>query len=428
MKGMIISMTKDGVLLNKEYNKKEEKWSELCKRISLLGGDGEALVSALKKLHAVFGEDIPSWLGGLFDSCIGGFYYSEEAKESDGYLPDIESTYQAIVLLQASAVISEYDEIPESVRRRIAGFICSLEDPDSGYFYHPQWSRSLSDSKPSRKNRDLGWAMALSSWLDFDLPYADALTRLKSGAECADADIFSSREHFLNYLNTLDFGGKAVVSMHKLASAGNHIAAAGLEDAAADFLHSIQNTDTGLWGDGVTTDSVYVTSAALALYNRMQRRVMRAELIADTLLERFFSEVGSHSFESIAHIRNLWSAIFAVMQNLCLYSGDEGKAAADRVQVRLISLAPDAVLHTAEHISKFKRASGGFGYMSDLSPTTSQGVPVSPKNASRGDVNSSVIAVGLVRGIYASLGLEEFNPGLFDIGALEKFVDAIDKK
>ena len=41
-------------------------------------------------------EKLIRWWAGLYDPEIGGFYYSNSARDNAGFLPDMESTYQIL--------------------------------------------------------------------------------------------------------------------------------------------------------------------------------------------------------------------------------------------------------------------------------------------------------------------------------------------
>ena len=63
---------------------------------SLESARGKATADAVRDFTGIYTDGIYKWLAGLWDGEIGGFYYSNSARDTDGYLPDIESTAQAI--------------------------------------------------------------------------------------------------------------------------------------------------------------------------------------------------------------------------------------------------------------------------------------------------------------------------------------------
>ena len=87
--------------LNEKYNElsnkiRNDEYEALKNRIDTLGYDGDAIVAAVKQLYSLYSPDAYVWLANLYDPDIGGFYYSVSARDTVGFLPDIESTNQAL--------------------------------------------------------------------------------------------------------------------------------------------------------------------------------------------------------------------------------------------------------------------------------------------------------------------------------------------
>ena len=56
---------------------------------------GKSAADALRKLYDFYGTDWLWWLGSLYDYESGCIYYSNGARDNEGFLPDAESTCQA---------------------------------------------------------------------------------------------------------------------------------------------------------------------------------------------------------------------------------------------------------------------------------------------------------------------------------------------
>ena len=95
--------------------KRDEEWTMLYN--SLVPALGETLASdiveALKELYSIYTVDVVKWYANLFDPDIGGYYYSNSARDFDEasyngvnyrLLPDLESTYQGDSFLYSSLV------------------------------------------------------------------------------------------------------------------------------------------------------------------------------------------------------------------------------------------------------------------------------------------------------------------------------------
>ena len=125
-----------------------------------------AIVDAFKSWHGVYNENVVGWYANLYDPVTGGFYISNSGRNVDGFLPDIESTVQA---LNAIASLGMADHVggvwakavPDWMRNQLIAFAKGLQSSKNGYFYHPQWTQEMVDNKISRRGRDLGWATSL---------------------------------------------------------------------------------------------------------------------------------------------------------------------------------------------------------------------------------------------------------------------------
>ena len=126
----------------------------------------QAIVDVIKKMHAMYDENVIGWYANLYDPVNGGFYISNSGRNNDGFLPDIESTVQALSWLQGTGMLGFADDnyanaLPEWMKNQIIAFAKSLQSPKNGYFYHPQWTQEMVDNKISRRGRDLGWATSV---------------------------------------------------------------------------------------------------------------------------------------------------------------------------------------------------------------------------------------------------------------------------
>ncbi len=124
---------------------------------------GQEAADALRAHYDIYGKEVYLWIGSLYDPGTGGFYFSDSALANEGYLPDVESTAQALGLLANIGIFQKYDNsyykgLPAEMVAQITTFVQGLQSPDDGYFYHPQWGTSISTS---RLSRDLNFATSL---------------------------------------------------------------------------------------------------------------------------------------------------------------------------------------------------------------------------------------------------------------------------
>ena len=128
-------------------------------------GADPQLVSALRSLNELFdGSYMMGWFANLWDGEIGGFYFSNSARDNEPFRPDLESTYQISIMVAsngASESTNKNDFFTNEMKIKMLEFAKRIQSPDNGYFLHPQWPQSLSVLKIDRVGRDLQWAVDL---------------------------------------------------------------------------------------------------------------------------------------------------------------------------------------------------------------------------------------------------------------------------
>ena len=135
----------------------EELWDDLAGEV---GPGSEKLLTSLSQLYTIYPEKLISWFANLYDPGIGGYYYSNSARNTEGYLPDADSTFQALSFISGSGMgyteidgFRSYSELlPEWMKEQIVSFIKGLQNPN-GYFYHPQWGVARQLTKRSQEGR-----------------------------------------------------------------------------------------------------------------------------------------------------------------------------------------------------------------------------------------------------------------------------------
>ncbi|HZH61837.1 MAG TPA: hypothetical protein VEY70_20135, partial [Metabacillus sp.] len=96
-----------------------------------MNNSNEELISQLKQLEHAF-EGFFDWLAGQYDEETGGFYYAKSSIRDDNYTPDIESSAQALNILDRNDLVKD---MPEKMRKQMIHFFQNKQDSDTGYFY-----------------------------------------------------------------------------------------------------------------------------------------------------------------------------------------------------------------------------------------------------------------------------------------------------
>ena len=418
------------------------EWEKLESEVTKRGGGGKEFIKALREHFSIYDEGLLTWLGDLYDPKIGGFYYSKSGRHTDDprFLPDIESTNQATNLLVQAGLIKSFDDLPRSMCDKMAEFVCSLQSDEDGYIYHPQWGKDIKDS---RRGRDLLWARHMANKLGIKLPYktanerlAEAVANSKTEKEKKDAlatlpDCLKSEEALLEYVKTYDWTNGGYHAGNNLAAQMDQIVAAGLADCACDFLSSVQNKETGLWGDSVCFGSVNGAFKISYVYNGAKRLMPYAGKVAIAAMECItrFEEETKH----VCSLYNTWYTVLNVIGNMRRYGDDAVQKEADDIVKQLLLRAPEAIRATTKKISEFKKPDGSFSYYKHNTACESQGALVAvPKpeggQPDEGDINATVIsAPSITSNIFSALELCDFAIKLYTKDDLKIFLDAIEK-
>jgi len=428
------------------------EWAEL---LALAGDEmGDDIVSALKYMYCLYTDDVISWFANLYEPAIGGYYYSNSGRNTDGYLPDAESTEQALRFINQSGMLqdrySDYTEaLPEEISKQIVDFIYGLQDPN-GYFYHPQWSKDAVDNRVSRRSRDLSHCVSILSAYGVTPKYktpsgvdgadelepvsykaltgrlmtscAGAVSKLVavSDSQVAVDPNLKDEKSFRDYLDSLNVQTESYSAGNTLTAFFNEIkyrdevlkskgADYSLVDILIEHLNEKQFQHNGLWHaetnyyavNGLMKISGVYSKAGVPFPN--SEKALRAAIDAITTDQ----EAGS-----VTDIYNTWFAVCRMFNIIKNTEGEEGAALVDSMRGELFAKAPQAIRTTADKLSAFKKNDGSFSYTPAYSSTNSQGMPVAVPKSVEGDINATLICTSDILGyIYNALGLSsEFVP------------------
>ncbi len=412
------------------------------------------VVSALKSYYAIYdGEKLVSWLANLYDPdiCVckglygekecsgkspvcgtGGFYFSNSARDTVGFLPDVESTLQALGLLAALGMDSSYVRLlPEEMGEKMANFVYNLQDED-GFFYHPQWGKSIGTP---RRSRDFNWSKNILSAYGKKSRYpladeggavpssslltpkfgASAVSAVSKVAAVSDANVpahLKTLDAFKNYLeNTLDFKNAAYPAGNELSSQASQIRARGQEyiDAMFEHLNSTQNKN-GTWHPTAGYYAVNGLMKISGIYKDFGREIPNAEAAC---LACFDAIMSNDDPGAIVDVWNAWVAITYVFENVRLFApnGEEKEA---QLKATLVENSVDAIEETKKKTYDFVRVDGSYGYYAGNNCLTSQGAPVAINtDVIEGDVNGCMIATTqMINFVFAGLGMNGYKVDL----------------
>jgi len=398
---------------------------------------GKDIADALRRLYSMYSPEVYEWIAGLYDPENGGFYFSNSGRDNQGYLPDIESTVQALNHLNTAGMFASYENsyvnaFSEEMKAKLLSFAKNLQSPEDGYFYHPQWGK---DIIIARRGRDLGWATQLIKALggrpywntpggvlgELGAPsYASVASLTKSLAESYVLAVSSvkasstyvpehlqSIEAWAEYIDGLDIYNDPYTAGNTLAAQHNEIKAAGDEyiDYLINYLNELQNEETGFWGDGVT----YVTmngfmklSSSYAYYNKA---VPNVEAALYSTIEILLTPDTEDRDLHVCNTYNTWVNFTQILNSAMKISGREVR---DELRAVIINQAPALINITYDKLITHKRQEGGFSYFETKNCLSSQKAPVACSLTPESDVNATCIATtGIISNLFTSLGVSK---------------------
>lgn len=426
------------------------------------------VTAALKKLNAFFdGRKIAEWAANLYDPEAGAFYYSNSARDTEGYGPDLESTWQTLGLISANGGYkSANSALPDGIKEKIVNFAKSTQSKDDGYFYHSQWPKGRENLANDRYGRDMGWACAIINNIK---PYGEEQypdyctpTGLKCkkhrGTECHCFDTqaptqkeknstptermphqpdYSSREAFIAWLEEYDKDIKiASGRAHNLAALRDEIIAKGYGHDVVDFYDRIQAElyeeqlaagiePTGAWQTALDYHLIWGVWKHVYYYNcdKLQRAISLkyAPYMVRSCIKVLLQKIDRpHAMNDLF---NQWVSISSVINNVRRHHGE---AEAERLHDIVRENATALVDITLAKILPFKNDDGTVVYRSNgLGMQSIYGVPIA-EGVREGDANGVSLCCSMYNAVFSCLGYQPVP--IMDASDGERFIEIIKNK
>ncbi len=387
-------------------------------------------IAAMKELYGLFDTDTYMWIASLYDAEIGGFYFSESARDHVGFLPDVESTRQVLTFMERMGMTADFggsldEAIPKEISSKMVAFVKSLQDPDDGYFYHPQWGKDIT---VNRRGRDLTWSKyilkAFGATADYRLPDAPdadvddmsfgspsltaplnvhacaAVAKVTSSiiAVASDEADLSSEAAFLAWMDTLDFKTNSHSDGQIFSAQASVIKAKGYAPAALDYLYDRVNPENGLWEDTVSWRSIGGLLKLSSAIATLGGTLPYPEQSINSCMEALLSDEPQTSMTCVYNCVNGASNVMNSMRR-------EGKG--DQVleiQANLRKNAENLINACTRKIIAYRNDNGSFSYWEDRTGTHAQGAFVS-LGVDDGELNGTLLATGSITGLISIMGL-----------------------
>lgn len=400
MNSFIISEDRLALCRNDRATRRESTFSKLELTI------GKAAVDELRRLYGTYDESMYLWLARLWDGEIGGFYYSNSARDNDGFLPDVESTAQALRHTVSSGLFFEQgcwsEALDVNAKRKLASFVRSMQSSEDGFFYHPQWGKEIT---VSRRGRDLGWATYILRTLGMT-PLYDTPSGVKGelGAPLSAKNMASentetaaSPEHlqtleaFKEYLDSLELTDKSYYIGNLLNAQRTQIQAAGNDFCKLfyDYMKEKQNRENGLFEDEVTYSSVNGFFKIGSVISNMGYPIPNAEAALNSVMQMSLNKtLTPESSNHVCSLYNCWVILDFLITDAEKYNGTH---AADKIRRTVYDNAEELIRLSYNKMQPFKKPDGGFSYKPNNSASKSQSAPVAIPGTAESDVNATCI-------------------------------------
>ena len=385
----------------------------------LLGLDRK-FADALEEFVFLLNMDAVRWMARLWDPQSGAFYYSESARDHEGFGVDLESTAQILRFIDDRGMIESYgsmaNAMPADIADKLVGFADSCLS-DDGYFYHPQWGKNIGTT---RRGRDLQWGRIVYNMLGKTPPRKTAVELLQ-GSERQSAkaipDHLKSKKVFREYLEK-EFELKSSFPFgNAINSQMVQIKAAGLLDECCKFLDSKQNLKNGLWEDEISYRSISGLMKLSAIYINAGRKINYSETIANSIFSLLKSK------DKVDQIVYIYNPISALSQQIYMLKLVDESYDASKLISRLHKNAYDIVRSATDKVKVFAKPDGSFSYSPDFSAARSQNVPSALKETAEGDVNATtIVSGGVISTLLTNLGISSKT---FDKADFEEFISII---
>ena len=429
----------------------EKRWQAVSEAL------GEDITKALRDLYINYTDDVIDWFANLYDPAIGGYYYSNSGRDTEGFLPDAESTVQALNFIDASGLSADaggaYENVlPDWMKNQLISFVKGLQSPENGYFYHPQWGQDYTDSMISRRGRDLNWCCGILSRLG-SAPTYDTPSGVKGDGILADGTHVSktplptrlgfnvkgevsrvlavsdavpvaevayylkdkaSLEKYLEGFgdfrkNSYKYGDELATIAPEFKARDKALIASGQAPFAVEtvinYLNERQNPVTGLWtyDNEPTYEGTNGLLKISSAYNSMGAEI---NYPAEAARSSIASILTDETPETICYAYNAWFCVTNIITNLNKYStGADANEKRTEIIEATRAIAVEGIYATAEKLALFRKDDGSFSYLIGSSTSESHGMPVSIPGTNEGDVNATEIAIGGTSGhIFNALG------------------------
>ncbi|CAM3381554.1 hypothetical protein [Marinicrinis lubricantis] len=279
------------------------------------------------------------WLANQYDAVSGGFYYAQSSREMEGSKPDIESTAQALSIIERSGLLPD---MPVKVRSGLVHFFQQKQDPATGFFI---------DENPAMRKDEVMVARAMGYCLR-SLKQLGAAPLYPLPQEDKAPEFMESADSYIRHLASINLSN-SWRGCDRLASTSVYFVQ--LPEAkrqeyaerALAWFADIQDPETGLWGDGSLYVRISGTFKLHTFYSRFRAPMPRIDEMYQSILRGLRTEEAA----DMCYIRNPIHLLSYIQKNI-----------AQEELMEIIGI-------TIRNMEELKRPDGGFSREKEHSPT-----------------------------------------------------------
>ncbi|OLS35546.1 hypothetical protein [Bacillus sp. MRMR6] len=249
-------------------------------------------VDRFNRLEELF-DGFFQWLAGQFDHHTGGFYYAKSSIYDDRFLPDIESTAQALNILTRNQLL---ESMPQKMKEKLIQFFRSKQDPETGYFF---------DENAAMKNdevmvhRAIGYSTGALEKLGSEPLYPLPLKAKAAPDYVKTPGVYLEKWKSIDLSNSWRGCDLLATSCVYIGQMDKEKQAPFLKEAI-QFLECIQDPETGLWGEGSLYVRISGTFKLHTFYNRFNIPMPNTDRIYQSILHCLRNEEAN----DMCYIRN----------------------------------------------------------------------------------------------------------------------------
>ena len=429
------------------FKEKEARIEAIWSKIKESASD--ELYAALRSFASGYdGTATCEWMASLWDGDVGGFYYSNSARDNEPFRPDLESTFQVISWLRANSATSDVNRLfPNEIKAKIVDFAKGLQ-ADDGYFYHPQWPHGTDNLQTDRYGRDLSWATDLINRFTVDrdgdgveekqypnycapsgikceehaknggscpsaIPLAlrNSKSNSKPAASVLEKPDYSSSAAFTAWLERMnaDIKNKPGLPSHYICALQDEIKANGYCVELLDYLERIQDEvyeeqmsrgekPSGLWAYAPSLSLAMAIQKYVTFFNdeRFGRSLKYYKEAISTCIDIMLIDCGDNS--ALNTLMNQWNSVAHIMSNVKKFHKDEPEII-EELYGMIRARGVELVSFINKALDEHRLGNGMFVTHHGKSMTPLYGVPVS-MGERESDVNGEILVTTLYRSVF----------------------------